>query len=735
MPSAVNKDMNTFLREKEHLQDAGRLRWYHWAIIAASFLLTLLAWSYARAQNEAQNQARFDRQAELVVDLISERMLRYEDALWNGAAAIGSQTYGMTSQEWRTYTQALNIETKYPGINGIGIIYRVEPDGYDAFLEEQRKDRPNFNIHPKHEESEYWPITYIEPTETNAEAVGLDMAHEYNRFTAAKKARDIGEPQITGPIILVQDAKKTAGFLFYEPFYKPGLKATVRQRQDSFLGLVYAPFIFERLMNGTLGTENRLVGLKITDGQDILFDETNGSQTQNHMEAKYQKEVTAYMYGRDWTYNIWSVPAFEQTAVNNTPTVILITGLLIDALLVSIFALLARSSRSAIKLAENIAEEQEAEAIRYENIMDRAADGIWTSDIRGKIISVNKAAEAMFGYPADELVGQTNTVLMPKVSEKFAGVVSKETGEADPELVKILISQSHEVTGRRKDGSEIDLEISISEMTDRGKIIYNTIGRDITWRKKTEEDLRLTMEDLILSNEDLEKFAYIASHDLKSPLRAIDNLSKWLEEDLDAIIDEENRDRIHKLRGRVARMENLLNALLQYSRAGTTAKDLTKITAGQLIRDIAGLLNVPEGFTVEAAPEMDDIEISRMPMEQVFHNLISNAIKHHDKPTGTIRVSGKSKGKNFIFRIKDDGPGIDAKFHEKIFEMFQTLRPRDEVEGSGMGLALVKKIVYHHGGRIDIESQDGQGSEFIVLWPKAPRVRSRPSRQKDIANA
>lgn len=732
MPRAKTENLTAFEQEKERLQDAGRLKWHHWAIIAFSFLLTLAAWQYTLTQNEEKTQARFDRQAEQIVDLVTERMSKYEDVLLSSVAAVSVLHQDVALEEWRAYSEELNIRAKYPGINGIGVIFEVKPEMRESFLAKQRKSRPDFKIHPPHDGTETWPITYIEPMEINAAAVGLDMAHESNRFTAAKQARDSGETRITAPIVLVQDEKQTPGFLLYAPAYVPGPLGTIAERRERFHGLVYAPFIFENLMNGTLGQEQRLVGLKISDGDDVLFDEAAGSHSQTRLEANYAREKTIPMQGRDWTFNIWSTEDFDLASATNTPNFILGTGLAIDALLVAIFSLLARSSRNAINFAEKLADEQEVVAERFENIMDRAADGIWTSNMKGEITSMNKAAEKMFGYNEEELLGKSNRIIMPDVAKRFSEVMNADTGKAKPELVTALIGQTLELTGVRKDGSTLDMEISVSEMMDQGERTYNTIARDVTQRKKTEEDLRLTMEDLVLSNEDLEKFAYIASHDLKSPLRAIDNLSKWLEEDLDAVMDNENRERVKKLRGRVARMENLLNDLLEYSRAGNSVNESQTLPAGDLLRDIRGLLNIPDGFTVDIDPALDAVSIARMPLEQIFHNLINNAIKHHDKDEGKIQISVDVKDKNFEFRITDDGPGIDANFHAKIFEMFQTLRRRDEVEGSGMGLALVKKIAYHHGGRINVQSEAGKGSTFILTWPKIPRQRSRPQRKKDI---
>ncbi|MFT5175813.1 MAG: CHASE1-domain containing sensor protein [Gammaproteobacteria bacterium] len=172
-------------------------------------------------------------------------MLKYEDALWGGVDAIAAAK-GTNSEfnehNWRAFSGTLQIGKKSPGISGIGVIHRVEPGELASYLAQQRRTRAQFRVHPAHRQNEYMPITFIEPMAPNLKAVGLDMAHANNRYTAAKKARDSGLAQVTGPIVLVQGSAKTPGFLFYAPFYHSGPSATIEQRRQRFAGMVYAPF-------------------------------------------------------------------------------------------------------------------------------------------------------------------------------------------------------------------------------------------------------------------------------------------------------------------------------------------------------------------------------------------------------------------------------------------------------------------------------------------------------------
>jgi signal transduction histidine kinase len=248
-------------------------------------------------------------------------------------------------------------------------------------------------------------------------------------------------------------------------------------------------------------------------------------------------------------------------------------------------------------------------------------------------------------------------------------------------------------------------------------------------RQKADAALLRYTEALERSNEELDAFAYAASHDLKAPLRVIQNASKWLEEDLEPHLTAETREHMGLLRSRVRRMEKLLDDLLEYSRIGreTGASPSETIDAAVLVDNILAMLMPPEGFTLEVAPSLAGIEVNRMPLEAILINLISNAIKHHDKNVGRIEIFVEDIGPHYRFIIRDDGPGIPAQFHEQIFKMFQTLKPRDKVEGSGMGLALARKHVEISGGTMTLESGPGRGSTFSFTWPKKPARNQKSS--------
>jgi PAS domain S-box-containing protein len=239
--------------------------------------------------------------------------------------------------------------------------------------------------------------------------------------------------------------------------------------------------------------------------------------------------------------------------------------------------------------------------------------------------------------------------------------------------------------------------------------------------EKAAELLRITRA-LEISNRELDQFAYVASHDLKAPLRGIANLSQWIEEDFGGEISDEAREHLDLLRGRVHRMEGLIDGILQYSRAGRVREVPEALAVGELIRDVVDLLAPPEGAEIQVG-DMPTVEAEKLPLQQVFMNLIGNALKYSgDEPR--VRVSATDAGEFHEFVVADEGPGIAPEFHDRIFGIFQTLEARDKVEGTGIGLSLVRKIVDSRRGRVWVESEVGAGAAFHFLWPKQMRAES-----------
>jgi signal transduction histidine kinase len=258
------------------------------------------------------------------------------------------------------------------------------------------------------------------------------------------------------------------------------------------------------------------------------------------------------------------------------------------------------------------------------------------------------------------------------------------------------------------------LQEHVDELIEKEKVLTDLIDQVNLSKVITDIHTR----DLARSNQDLDDFAYVASHDLKAPLRGIDQLASWIAEDIDEGNISDIPEHVRLMRSRVQRLECLLNDLLEYSRANRVTYKLKKVNCSQLINDSFELLTPPVGFSLIIENELPEFLTLSAPFEQVIRNLLNNAFKHHDKSEGKIKVRLYDDNNFYRFSFTDDGPGIDVKYHKDIFKMFKTLKPRDETEGSGMGLALIKKIVEYYTGSVYVESTVGKGSTFYFTWPK-----------------
>ncbi len=463
------------------ISQSGKLHWYHWLVITASLVLTISAWYVASARVNEKAEIQFNYQSDQIIALLKERMSKYEDALWSGVATIYVQNNTMDHLQWRQFSEALSIGEKYPGINGIGVIKYVAEDELAAFLAEQTAARPDFRIHPQHQKKEFWPITFIEPIELNIKALGLDMAHERNRLNASKKARDSGRPQVSGPIILVQDKKRTPGFLLFVPFYKQYSKyMTLQERQQHFDGMVYAPFTVLNLMEGTLQNKNRLVNISIEDGGQSLYNELDEKSEDYDATPLYSKLESVDMYGRKWVFELQSSKLFREQQSSRVPGLILIGGLIIDALLLGLFLLLANYNKVAVNIAENTSKELRiSEAVRNTTVKS-SSTGFAIIDRQANFIEMNDALCEWLGFSREELMSINSL-------EIFDG---KCRGSAEITLEKMLSGEADyihmERQYRHKDGSLLHGMVSSATVKDGDGYITNVVFHIVDIQKENQ---------------------------------------------------------------------------------------------------------------------------------------------------------------------------------------------------------------------------------------------------------
>ncbi|WP_114779411.1 sensor histidine kinase [Botryobacter ruber] len=378
-----------------------------------------------------------------------------------------------------------------------------------------------------------------------------------------------------------------------------------------------------------------------------------------------------------------------------------------------------------LKKAELALRESES---KINSIIQAAVDGIITIDTRGMIEMVNPSAAKLFGYDPAELLGRSINMLMPEPdSSRHDGYMRhyQETGE------KRIIGIGREVSGLRKDGTVFPFFLSVSEVVLGGRTVYTGFVHDITQQKLNEERLRRYAAELERSNRELQDFAYVSSHDLQEPLRKIQAFGDRLKTKEYDTLSEQGRDYIDRMLNASSRMQNLINDLLEFSRVTSKAKPFVEVNLDVVLTEVLSDLEITieqTGTVVNRSP-LPVIDAEPTQMRQLFQNLISNAIKFRkEQVPPVINIYAKhlqpkahltaTPGDELLeIHVEDNGIGFDEKYLDRIFHIFQRLEGQ-KYEGSGIGLAICRKIAIRHGGDITARSQPGVGAHFIVTLAK-----------------
>lgn len=374
-------------------------------------------------------------------------------------------------------------------------------------------------------------------------------------------------------------------------------------------------------------------------------------------------------------------------------------------------------------IAEDVTERKQAEqaahdrAERLRAVVETAGDGIITIDAQGQIDSFNPAAKTMFGYSVQEAIGQNVNLLMPApYREQHDGFLSHylNTGEK-----KIIGGGAREVVGKRKNGSTFPLELTVTEMSVGGNRMFTGMLRDITERKQAQTLLGLRADELARSNNELEQFAYIASHDLQEPLRMVASYLGLLAERYAGHLDDRADKYINYAVDGAVRMKALIDDLLSLSRVTTQGKPLVLMEAQAALDEALVNLSttIRERGAIVTSDNLPRVLADPIQMVRLFQNLIGNAIKFCENKRPTVHVLAERVGDEWVLSVQDNGIGVAPQQQERIFQIFKRLHERDRYAGTGIGLAICKKVVERHGGRIWVESRPNEGSTFLFSLP------------------
>ncbi len=361
-----------------------------------------------------------------------------------------------------------------------------------------------------------------------------------------------------------------------------------------------------------------------------------------------------------------------------------------------------------------------------------------TIPVEGTVDTLDTAA--IIGVPADLVNGKTQhmmfiglaTGLISAVAATVLLLVSLSASMTKP-LSNLLttiqeISSSSDLSKRVEIVSADEIGVlaqAFNHMTEdlrQTTTSVDNLNREIAVRHQAEEGQAALIDRVNSINKELKDFAYVVSHDLKAPLRGVKTLAQWIQEDCSSKLDPENREQLDLLMNRVDRMHNLIEGVLQYSRIGRVEEQVSLVDLDKLVPEIIDMIQPPDHIRVVIEDRLGEVECGETHISQIFQNLLSNAIKYMDKPEGLIRVGRADTGNDWTFSVADNGPGIEEKYFEQIFRIFQTLDRKDEYESTGIGLTVTKKIVEEYGGHIRVESEVGAGTTFLFTLPKCKRA-------------
>lgn len=686
-----------------------------WAGIAAvwavpAVLLAMTAWAFVtvRADHQRAAQTQFASRGEEVADAIETRVAIYEQMLRGGLGLFrGSQA--VTREEWHDYVAALEVDRRFPGIQGMGYAVYIRGAERAAFEAAVRAEGlPDFAIQPPGERDVHIPVTYLEPPDRrNKAALGFDMYAEAVRHDAFDLAIRTGEPAISGKVRLAQeiDDNIQSGFLLYLPHFvsrePDGAAPSPAEETRRIEGFVYGAFRMNDLMAGVLGPSAPDVRLCIFDGdsQDreaLMFDDAPEGTPPPAFVGRQALRIGQ----RRWTLVVTSLPAFEARVASPTAALILAAGIPASLLVFGLLWSFAHMGRRAEALAVRLSADARDRQARIAAVLETVVDGILTVDEAGRIESVNPAAERIFAYTAAFLAGCDISLLIPgrDVGGGFAGALGVG---------------GREVVGRRSDGTTFPMELAVGEMHVGGRRMFTGIVRDISGRKADER----------LKDE----FIATASHELRTPVTSIRGAIGLLRVQLAGTLPEAARELIDMAQRNSDRLVRLLDDILDMEKIGAGRMEFRLLPVG-VPELIEGALRENRGYAesygvslaIEGSLPAATVTGDEDRLMQVLGNLLSNAAKFSPRG-GTVRLSAARHGDMVRLSVADTGPGIPAAFQSRIFEKFAQADASDARRkgGSGLGLGIAKAIVERHGGRLSFDTMPGLGTTFHVDLPLA----------------
>ncbi len=630
-----------------------------------------------------------------------------------GARGLFAASRSVSRADWHEYVVSQELAGPQ-GTMGVGFSEWIEPNRL-ASHERQVRDEGfhEYQVRPAGVRSAYTAILYLEPfSGQNLRAFGYDMYSDPVRREAMDKAMVTGMPALSAPVQLIQnDAGDTQpGILIYVPVYSRVDAGGARR----FLGFAYSPVRVADLARDAVAyvqEQYPRIGFEIVDAAAAdrpMFEFPNAGALGSR--SLYKSRTILPLGQRHWIVNFYSLPSFESAYRSLGPVVGLYSGISLSVAIVTLAFLLLGYRSKARTLTHRSAELVYQLALNRA-VTDQMADPVFLMDLDGRVTFPNAAVERHFGFARAEIHG---CPLHGTIHHHHAD--GSDFPEEQCPIMQSLRGEpliNYETVYLRKGGDRMNVVVSATPLymngTQAGAVI---VAHDITERKMAEEAL-------IRSNQELQRFAYVASHDLQTPLRSIASFTQLLEDSLHERAKPRELDWMGRIVQNTRKMERLIASLLEYARVGASTRAFVDV---DLNRVVANVLETMQPQLLECGAE---IVADKLPvvhgeptqLAQLFQNLIGNAIKYRSALPPQIEIRAEQCGSERCISVKDNGIGIDERFREQIFEPFKRLHTDRHYMGTGVGLAICRRVVERHGGRLWVKSKRDEGSTFYFTLP------------------
>jgi PAS domain S-box-containing protein len=730
--------------------------WCAWGLLAVGLIISVLTSLHIKAGVEAAAQREFEFGCKEIQRHIEDRLEAASLMLRSGAALFDASDT-VSRGEWRTFSQRLKFEKYLPGIQGIGFALLIPREQLDQHVQAIRGEGfPDYQVRPAGEQESYAPIIYLEPfSDRNLRAFGYDILSEPVRRAAMERARDENTAALSGKIILIQenDQDVQAGSLMYVPVYRQGLPIeTIEQRRAAIQGWVYSPYRMTDLMRGTLGHRDALhkdqeISLQVYDGDvlsadSLLYDSQGATDRALASIAPLTRLTTVDFAGHRWTLRFTQPVGLRPLADYGMAWLVLFGATVSTLLLFGLTFWRQQRVRFHRDKAEAVEALRESE-VRYRRLFESAKDGILILDAEtGMVMDVNPFLVQLLGFSHEEFLGK-------KIWELGFFIDIFANHERFLELQQQKYIRYEDKPLQTADGRQIDVEfVSNVYLADHQKVIQCNI-RDISERKRADEELQKAKDSAEAASRAKSDFLSSMSHELRTPLNAIIGFSEMLADKTFGELNEKQGLYVDNVLESGRYLLSLINDILDLSKVESGKMEL-ELSTFRLDTVLDNSLVMVKGkcmkqgiaLSLDVKEPIQDLEISadERKLKQILFNLLSNAVKftaeggaitvsarisdqfsvignrlsvNRDTPTSAAQIP------TLLISVADTGIGIKPEDQERIFRAFEQVDSSyaRKFQGTGLGLALVKKLVALHGGRVWVESEYGKGSTFWFTIP------------------